>query len=216
VSGPLTRVRDFYIAPGAASAPARVRVAPPPPAAAVLGRPRDAGAVGAALALALARTGGWPCALVALWRKGETHDLTLPAAPAARRLTARLNAHGLTAEATGRLARLTLADCPRSAGVELERATAATRAPVVVALAGPRNPDVDGVLRVQDVIVICCRTEDDPAVAEMAADSLSSLPAPVVVCRSDCSAAARTLALAGAAAPSSLRRALAGAVREVV
>jgi hypothetical protein len=207
VSGPLTRVRDFYIAPGAASAPARVRVAPPPPAAAVLGRPRDAGAVGAALALALVRTGGWPCALVALWRKGETHDLTLPAAPAARRLTA---------EATGRLARLTLADCPRSAGVELERATAATRAPVVVALAGPRNPDVDGVLRVQDVIVICCRTEDDPAVAEMAADSLSSLPAPVVVCRSDCSAAARTLALAGAAAPSSLRRALAGAVREVV
>ena len=215
MTGPLTRVRDFYVAPSPMVAPARVRGVAPPPAGAVLGRPRDTAAVAAGLALAVASAGGWPCAVVATWRTGEGHYLQLPARPAARRVAARLDAQGLDGRATGRLATLSLPDCPRSAVAEAERATGITRAPVVLALAGPRDPDIDALLRVQDVIVLACRPDDDPAVADLAAASLSGLAAPVLTSRAACSPAARALALAGATAPSGLRRALAVAVREV-
>jgi FxLD family lantipeptide len=49
----------------------------------VLGRPRDAVTVASGLALAIAGTGRWPCALVATWRTGEGTGLRLPARPAA-------------------------------------------------------------------------------------------------------------------------------------
>jgi hypothetical protein len=86
---------------------------------------------------------------------------------------------------------------------------------VVVALAGPRDPDIDALLRVQDVIVLACRAGDDPAVADLAAASLSGLAAPVLTCRASCGPVGRELALAGAAAPGALRRALAAAVEVV-
>jgi hypothetical protein len=151
-----------------------------------------------------------------MWRTGDGQHLQLPARPAAGRLAARLDAHGLAAQATGRLATLRLSDCPRSAAAEVERATGITRAPVVLALAGPRDPDIDALLRVQDVIVLACRHDDDPTVADMAAASLSGLPAPVLTCQASCGAAGRVLALAGATAPGALGRALAPAVEVVV
>jgi len=209
----LGRVRDFYLAPAAPAAhAARTLVLAPAPAAAVLGRPRDAHALAGALAVSLARAGGWPCAVVGLWRGSEPPAIATPARPAARRVAARLRDHDLEAQPSGRLVLCTLPQDAAQAVAAAERAAGSVRGPVVLALAGPRDEQTDVLLRVQDVIVLASRPGDDPELAAMARESLGALAAPVVGCQAAPGALARAIALAGLSAPASLRRALAPAL----
>src|SRR5438552_460079 len=137
----LARVRALFLVPAAPAAPAAARYAPAP-AVALLCQPRHALATGAALALAMARDAGAGRALVCVWRAGpgEAPAWRAPAARPARRLVASLAAHGLAADATGRLARLTLPDDPDAAAAAAARASAVAAAPSVLALGGPRSP----------------------------------------------------------------------------
>lgn len=212
MSALFARVRDLYLAPGPAPATPRVRSLAPAPAAAVLGRPADAPALAAVLALSLARSGGWPVAVVAAWRAGEGTVWRLPGRPAARRLAARLSADGSDAHASGRLVHVRVPDGVAQAVVAAERATAAVRGPVAIALCGPRTDEVDALLRLQDVLVLAVRPGDDPALARMAAGSLSGLRAPVVTCEAAAGALGRGIAASGLRSPVGLRRALAPAL----
>lgn len=211
----LARVRDFYVTPDTSVSQPRVRVAAPPPCAAVLGQPRPAAVLAAAAAVELARAGGWPCALVGFWRTEEGRDWRLPPRRPARRLAARLSAQGLEPEASGRLARIWLPDDAVLAVADAERAIAAARVPTAIALAGPREPELDALLRVQDVVVLARPPQADPALDELARDSLAGLSPATVVCAVSAGPAARALALAGAAVPSVLRGALRPALEAV-
>ncbi len=212
----LSRVRELYVAPGQASVPGVWRRSmAPPPAAAVLGSPDQAAPTAAGLALGMRRAGGWPCALVALWGVDEPPAWRLPAGRAARRLATLIQADGLEADASGRLVRAWLPGPPAAAAVAAERVSAATRAPVALALCGPREPEVDRLLRRQDVVLVACRPQDDPALAVIAQDSLAGLPAPIRICEATCGRLTRALALAGARPPAALRATLRPALEAV-
>lgn len=209
----LGRVRDFYVAPAEPAPPAaRTRVLAPPPAAAVLGPLRAAPVLAGALAISLTRAGGWPCAVVGLWRAGEPAAISAPARPAARRTAARLREHGLKAQPSGRLVVCILPDDAAQAVAAAERVAGSVRGPMAVALAGPRDEQIDVLLRVQDVIVLASRPGDDPELAVIARESLSALATPVVGCQVAPGPLARAVALAGVSAPASLRSALAPAL----
>ena len=202
----LALVRDVFLAPPSR---AETRVAPPPaPCAAVLGRPREAAAAVPALALALARRHRAACAVACGWRLDRRPALRLPASGAARRLALRLDARGLAAEASGRLVRVRLPDDPASASAAAERAAATGSVPVVVGLAGPRQPTLDRLLRVQDVIVVVHGADADATFADAVEASLADVPVPVVGCRVPSSGPVRALTAAGLAVPPALRHAL--------
>jgi len=204
----LRRVRDFYLSPApSAAAPARGRTAAAPPTAAVLGPPRESALTAAALALAIARAGRWQCGLTAFWCTGAG-TTRLPALPGARRLAARLCARGVEAAPSLGLVRVPLPDAPAEAMSVAERAISAAPAPVALALAGARVPEIDALLRLQDVIVLACRPDDDPALAHMARESLGGLAAPIVACQVSTGFPGRALAMAGVGAPGGLRGAL--------
>ena len=76
------------------------------------------------------------------------------------------DARGLAAQASGRLVRVRLPDDPASASAAAERAAATGSVPVVVGLAGPRQPTLDRLLRVQDVIVVVHGADADGAFAD--------------------------------------------------
>jgi hypothetical protein len=104
-----------------------------------------------ALALLLRRRGP---AIVCVWgaaaRRAEA-----PATAGARRLAASMAARGLTVRATGRLVVVTPdADGPVAAAEAGRAAAAAGEAPVVLALARPRDDAFDGALAAQDVAVV--------------------------------------------------------------
>jgi hypothetical protein len=203
----LARVRDFYLSPAGGASARPSRRAAPAPAAAVLGAPRESALAAVALALALCRAGRWPCGLAAFWRTGDA-AARLPAYPAARRAAARLRAHGIEAAPSLRLVRVALPDAPAQAAAIAQRTIAAAPSPVAVALGGARVPEIDALLGVQDVIVLACRPDEDPALARIASESLSGLAAPVVACRIAPGLAGRVLAMAGAGVPAGLRGSL--------
>jgi hypothetical protein len=203
----LARLRDVYVSPAVSSPTSRGRTVAPATAAAVLGPPREAAVAAAALALALARAGRWQCGLAAFWRAaGGT--ARLPAYPSARRLAARLGARGIEAEPSLGLVRAALPDAPAQAAAVGERVITAAPSPVALALAGARVPEIDALLRVQDVIVLACRPEEDPALAHIARESLSGLAAPVVACQVGAGFPGRALVMAGVGPPGGLRRSL--------
>jgi hypothetical protein len=206
----IARVRDFYLASeadGGAPPRSRARSARLPVAAAVIGAPRDVGAMAHGLALALARDGGLPCAVVCRWRLRRDLGLTAPPRTAARRLARRLEGRGLACGGAGALVRVDLPDPPAEAALAAERAAGACAVPIVLGLAGPRDADVERLLMVQDLVVLAQGADDDPALGRLALESLSALPAPVVACRPPGGAAA-SLATAGIAVPGGVRRAL--------
>lgn len=209
----LTRVRDLYVAPSHDVPTARPARCAPAPAAVVMGAPRDAAAVAAGLGLGLARAGGWPCALLGLWRAGEPPGWRLPAGRAAWRLSADFRAQGLEAQASGRLARAWLPPSPGAALAAAELAVGRVRVPVVLALAGPREVEIEGLLRLADVIVLACGGRDDPALAAAAQAGLAGLAAPTVVCEPTTGRVTAGLALAGAGVLPALHAALGPAVR---
>jgi hypothetical protein len=146
--------------------------APAGDAVAVLCRGHDALAVGGAVAAARARRH----ALLVLWGAEGLPAVCAPALPAATRLAATLRERGHAAVATGRLAVVVapgLADVRRIAAV-------AGPAPVVVALAGPRDAAVDALLREQDAVLVA--GADGAVLTELALEdlALTGIPARAV------------------------------------
>jgi hypothetical protein len=212
----LARVRALFVVPAVPAARPGVRFAPAR-AVALLCQPRHALAGGAALALALARDAEAGRALVCVWRAAERDvpGLRVPATRPARRLVTSLAAHGLEAEATGRLARLLLPDEPGAAAAGAARATAVAAAPTVLALAGPRSAVLDRVLAAQDLVVVSTSAVGGAALADLARESIAELGVPAVACKLPASARSRAIAAAGLAAPGVLRNAFAPAVEAV-
>lgn len=75
------------------------------------------------------------------------------ATPGARRLAARLAAHGLEAAAVGRLAWLSLPPAPAAAAGVCDRAAALAEVPLVLAVAGPRPSALEAVIADFDLAV---------------------------------------------------------------
>lgn len=210
----LSRVCSLFVAPAATAAGRPVARAVPVPSVALLCRPAAASWTASALALALARDAGAHRAVAALWGTDDGFETALraPAAPDARRLVAALRAHGLTAEASGRLARVVLPAEPEAAMAGGARAAAIAGAPTVLALAGPREPVLDRLIAAQDLTVVAGGQEDDDALLALAAESVGALGVPVVACRPAAGPRTRALTTAGLAVPRTLGTALAPAV----
>jgi hypothetical protein len=211
----LARVRDLFVAPApTGSGTAAARAAPPVPSVALLCRPADALSTGGALALALARDARARRALVGMWRAGPgaATALRAPAVPEARRLVHALAAHGVEAEASGRLARAVLPDEPEAALATGARAAAVAAAPTVLALAGPRDAVLDRLLAAQDLVVVAQPAGADRTLAALALESVSALGVPVVACVPALGARGRMLAAAGLIAPRAAAAGLAPAV----
>jgi hypothetical protein len=181
---------------------------------ALLCRPADALATGGALVLALARDAGARRGLVATWRAGSAtaNALRAPAVPEARRLVHALAAHGVEAEASGRLARAVLPEEPEAALAAGARAAAVAAAPTVLALAGPRDAMLDRLLAAQDLVVVAQPAGADGRLAALALESLGALGVPAVACAPAVGSGARVLAAAGVVTPRATAAGLARAV----
>jgi hypothetical protein len=168
----------------AANARGRERVATGGRAVAVLG-PAGAGAFACELAVALARRVRAPAAVVC--RHGAPAPaLALPAAPAARRLVARLTAQGLAAQGRGRVVVVALPDDDAAAAAAARRAAAAAgEAPVVLALGGPRGAALEALLDGQDLCVVTIRPGARPALAALARAGLEARLGPGAVCTTE-------------------------------
>ena len=94
--------------------------------------------------------------------------------PAARRLAARLSAHGLPATACGRLAWVSLEPAAEAAAAQARRALAITDVPVVLAVAGPRPAALEPLLAELDVAVAVLAPDAEPALRELALRSLAT------------------------------------------
>ena len=149
MTGPLAAVRDFFVAPPVHGRAATARPVPVPPSFAVLGERREAVAVASGLVLA---SGAGP-GLVCVWPAGEVRP-RLPATARARRAAARLEARGVTALAGGRLVGVPLPGPAAEAVAVCQRAAAALGIATAVALAGPRDDDLDALLALQDAVVL--------------------------------------------------------------
>ena len=150
----LRAVVDHFLLPGAPAAPpapARIETARQSHAAVgVLCSPRDAAALGVAVGAGLAREHGSRAVLVCSWgAPARRPGPALPATGAARGLARSLIARGLRAAASGRLV-LVAAEDAADAG----RALAAAPGPTVLVVAGPRDAEMDAVLRAQDHVVV--------------------------------------------------------------
>lgn len=196
MTGLLARAASVFVEPAAAVPTAADAAARRPPARAlVFGRPADAVPVAAALAGELRARERAAAALLVTW-PGEPPRPAL-GARAAQRLAARLDARGLEAVARGRLAWLALAGPAAGAAAAAVRAEAATDAPAVVAVTGPRCAATDALLDERDLVVVAVARDTDPALAELAVAGLSGSSAPVVASPPLDGAAIRLLALAG-------------------
>ena len=187
------------------------------PTVAVLAAPPDAPALGAAVGLALARRRRAPVVAVCLWSPGQSalRAWRAPALPAARRLAAGLAARGYDARAAGRLAVVRLAGCDEEAAVAARRVlAAASAAPAVLALGGPRVAAFDALLAEQDLVVVGTRGRSDPVLTRLAVAGLAGA-ARVCACEVPAAHPARSLATAGVALLPSAWRAMAGPVGEL-
>jgi hypothetical protein len=218
-------------APGASDAFARPAADPIVAAAdaAVLGRAGDVEPVAAGLALLLCGATRIRAAIVAVAGAVPPEVVRGGGGGAARRLAGALAALGVDAHARGRLAWVALdPDAARFPAVIDRLAQAARRAvdacagqasrrvadeltgiprpaPVVLAVAAPRNDAIDAALAGCGRLVIVA--EPESPVARLAAEGLRGTPAMVVPPLPR--GLARAMARAGTRAPSSLRRALA-------
>jgi CTP:molybdopterin cytidylyltransferase MocA len=147
--------------PNPTAALAAQSASPDPASAAVLGRAGEAEPVAASVALALSQRARARAAIVAVLADAPAG----PVAPgtggtrAARRLAARLEAHGLPPRPRGRLVWVGLAaDDARAAVARL----AAMGAPLVLAVIAPRTPVLDEMLAEQDLILVVTADPDGP------------------------------------------------------
>lgn len=180
---------------------------------AVLSRPADAWTGGGAAGLALLSVAGATCAVVGVWpAEAPAPPVLAPATRAARRHAARLCARGHDARATGRLVVVALAgDAAEAAAEGVRLGSAAGDAPVVVVIAGPREPCLDALLADQDPVVVAA-AEADP-VAPLATSSLGRSGVTARCVSLAAAAPVRALAAAGIALVAPLRAATEWAVR---
>lgn len=192
-AAPASPVAEPVDAPGSAASGAAVAVG-------VLCRPADGALVGAAVALGV--RGG--TVLLCLWG-ARPATLRAPGTLGARRLAARLRARGHDARAGGRLVVVAV-----SAGIdEAARAAAASDAPAVLAVAGPRDERVDAVLRSQDRVLAA----GDGLVAELAAQGVAADGVPARTLALPRAPAARALAASGIVLAAPLRPVVLAALR---
>ena len=171
-------------------------------AAAVLGRPGEVEPVAAALALALRREIRAKAATVAV--VGPSKDPGGSGGAAARRLGARLEAHGLAASVRGRLAWVRL-DPSESQLAAAARRVTLIAAPAVLAVTAPRSFALDEALAEQDLLVIVTADPEGP-LARLVSSGLP--PVPVVPVRPLPRGPRRSLARAGVRAPRAVRHLL--------
>jgi hypothetical protein len=178
--------------------------------AAVLGRPRDVEPVAAALALALRRDARAKAAAVAVVGPAAAEPAADGGgATAARRLVARLDAHGLPARVRGRLAWVRL-DPEDPQLVSAARRVTLVAAPAVLAVTSARTAAIDEVLAEQDRLVVVTGEPEGP-LARLAAEGLP--PVPVVFTRPLSRGPARALARAGLRPPRAARHLVGGSRR---
>jgi hypothetical protein len=127
---------------------------------------------------------------------------------AARRLAARLDAHGLPARSRGRLAWVAL---PAAEGAAAARRAVVAGAPAVLAITAPRTAELDDVVAEQDLVILVAAEPDGP-LARLAA--LPEHAPPLVVVRPLRRGPVRSLACAGLAAPREIRALLGARRRE--
>jgi hypothetical protein len=169
--------------------------------AAVLGRAGDVEPVAAALALALRRQSRAKAATVAVVGPAPPADAGGGSA-AARRIVARLDAHGFEAHVRGRLvwARLDPSDQEIAA---VARRVTLIAAPAVLAITAPRTLALDEALAEQDLLVVVT-TEPGGPLAALASSGLP--PVHVALVRPLPRGPRRALARAGVRAPRRLAR----------
>jgi hypothetical protein len=171
---------------------------------AVLGSAVTAAPLAAAAALNARAAAAAPTALVLLWRlpllDGPPPGPAAPALPAARRLAARLVRRDLAAVARGRLVWLVLPGaCAEGARALHHAEVAAGDVPVVLALARPREPEVDALLADSDLAIVAA--EPGSALASAALEDVADLRVPACACAPPAPGAVRLAALAGLRAP---------------
>jgi hypothetical protein len=182
--GAASAAEGSAIGPGSARGSSAAHEAAPVVAgAAVLGAPGVVVPVAAACAGELRARARATAALLCIWRPvAPTVEpaAPVPAAqspagattPGARRLAARLGAHGLPATACGRLAWLALDDEPAAAAGQTERCLIAAGVPVVLAVAGARPPAFERLLADLDLAIAVLPADIDPALRELAVATL--------------------------------------------
>ena len=167
--------------------------------AAVLGRPGEVEPVAAALALALRRDSRAATATVAV--VGAALPELTEGGGAARKLGARLAAHGFEARVRGRLAWVRL-DPGDGQLAKTARRLTLIGAPAVLAVTAPRNADTDRALLDCDLLVIVAADPEGP-LAGLAAAGLAGVP--VTTVRPLGRGPARALARAGIRSTSAIR-----------
>jgi hypothetical protein len=174
--------------------------------AAVLGRPGDAEPMAAAVALALRRPArARAAAVVVIGGEPPPPDAPEGGTPAARRLAARLAAHGFEATGRGRLAWT-------HAPPELALRAAIAGAPAVLAITAPLTPALEGAMAEQDLAVVLTPDPDGP-LAQLALPSLEHLTVPVLTSTPLPRGLARRFAHAGLRTPRSVTELIASGSR---
>jgi hypothetical protein len=123
---------------------------------------------------------------------------------AARRLAARLDAHGLAAHPRGRLAWVAV---PREGLEVAARRVALVGAPAVLAVTAPRTAEIEELLAEQDLLVLVV---DDPDGPLARVGALAPGGVPIVVTRALARGPARSLAQRGLWTPQAMREMVAG------
>ena len=100
--------------------------------------------------------------------------------PAARRLAGRLEARGLEATARGRLAWLRLEPEPSNAATQARRCLAIAEAPVVIAVAGPRDAAFEPLIAEAGLVLAVLPVGADPALRELVSAGLPSRAGAIV------------------------------------
>jgi hypothetical protein len=175
--------------------------------AAVLGRAGEAEPVAASVALALSQAARARAAIVAVLAEMPAGAAAAGTGGtrAARRLAARLEAHGLPPRPRGRLVWVGL--CADDARVAVGR-LAAMGAPLVLAVTAARTPALDEILAAQDLILVVTADPDGP----LARLALATHPTiPVLAARPLGRGPARSLARGGLRPARSIREMLATA-----
>jgi hypothetical protein len=172
--------------------------------AAVLGRAGEVEPVAAALALALRLQTRAKAAAVAVVGAVPREVEVGSSGAAARRLGARLEAHGLDPRVRGRLAWVELdSEDPQFASAA--RRVTLVAAPAVLAVTTARNVAVDEALNEQDLLVIVTAEPEGP-LAQLAAAGLASVP--ILTVRPLGRGPARALARAGVRSARPMRQLL--------
>jgi hypothetical protein len=224
----LRALRDLVLvpehgAPAGEAAPVGPRaaaVAGPPPAVAVVADAADVRAVGAAAALLAAGAARLPCALLCVCVVGAEPAgdprVRAWASPAARRLARSLGARAAPAGAAGRLVTASVASTPTGAAAA-ERALAAAAsagAAAVLAVGGPRDDVLDGVIARCDAAVAVLRP-GRRALGGLAVAGLQALGVPAAAAVATAGPSARALSRVGVTTPE-LRAALLPALEDVL